>query len=100
MQLAGGTTITSPLPGAVADVPISQVFSTSATPTFSGVATAGSQVVAIEDGTIIGTVSINAMGNWTFSCTTLTTGLHRLSFEAVNQAGVFSAEANSTMIWA
>ncbi len=65
-------------------------FNTVATPSLSGTATANSQVVVIEDGLIIGIASVNSAGNWSFSSPALTPGRHRLSFEAVNQAGVFS----------
>ena len=73
-------------------------FNTIATPTISGTATANSEVVVLEDNTIIGIASVNASGSWSFTSPTLTPGRHRLSFEAVNQLGVFSAAADPLTI--
>jgi hypothetical protein len=98
MQIGGGTTITTPLSPVIGSGPSVQVFNTIATPTFSGVATANSQVAVLEDGMIIGTAPVDATGNWTFTCSTLTNGLHKLAFEAVNQLGIFSAVACPMMI--
>ena len=73
-------------------------FNTIATPTISGTATANSEVVVLEDNTIIGVASVNASGSWSFTSPTLTPGRHRLSFEAVNQLGAFSAAADPLTI--
>ncbi len=98
MQIGAGTTITTPLSSVINNSPTTQVYGTIATPTFSGVATANSQVAVLEDGMIIGTATANAAGNWTFTCNALTSGLHRMSFMAVNQLGVFSAVADPMTI--
>ena len=93
MQIGGGTTISTPFSSVISSGPSVQVFDTIATSTFSGAATANSQVVVLEDGMIIGIALVDATGNWSFTCAPLTSGLHTLSFEAVNQLGVFSAVA-------
>jgi hypothetical protein len=98
MQISGGTTITTPLSPVVNASPTVQVYNTIATPTFSGVASANAWVAVLEDGMIIGTAPTDATGNWTFTCNTLTSGLHKMAFEAVNQLGVFSAVADPITI--
>jgi hypothetical protein len=60
-------------------------------PTINGTATANSQVVVLEDGIVIGVAGVSSLGSWSFTCSTLTTGVHRLTFEDANQAGSFSA---------
>ena len=65
-------------------------FNTVATPTISGLATQNSLVAVLEDGVIIGSVAVDSGGNWSFTCPALRTGLHRFSFEAVNQLGILS----------
>ena len=98
MQIDGGTTITTPLSAVVNSSPTVQVFASIATPTFNGVATVNSQVAVLEDGMVIGTAPVDASGNWTFTCSTLTSGLHKMAFEAVNQLGVFSDVADPMTI--
>jgi hypothetical protein len=98
MQISGGTTITTPLSAVINGSPTIQVFNSIATPKFSGVASANAQVAVLEDGMIIGTAPTDANGNWTFTCNTLTSGLHKMAFEAVNQLGVFSAVADPMTI--
>jgi hypothetical protein len=93
MQISGGTTITTPLSKVINAAPTVQVYDTIATPTFGGVASANAWVAVLEDGMIIGTAPTDAAGNWTFTCNTLTSGLHKMAFEAVNQLGLFSAVA-------
>jgi hypothetical protein len=66
-------------------------FNTVAKPTLSGLATQNSLVAVLEDGVIIGSVAVDSAGNWSFTCPALRSGLHRFSFEAVNQLGTFSA---------
>ena len=73
-------------------------FNTTATPTISGTATANSSVVVFEDGVIIGMASANSAGNWSFTSPTLTSGRHRLTFEAVNLLGIFSVAADPMII--
>jgi hypothetical protein len=96
--IVGDVTITTPLPPVVTSTSTVQVFNTIATPTFSGVATANAQVVVLEDGMVIGAVATDASGNWTYTCDTLTSGLHRMVFEAVNVLGSFSAAADPMTI--
>jgi hypothetical protein len=98
MQIGGGTTITTPLSAVINASPTVQVSNSIATPTFSGVATANSQVAVLEDGMIIGTAPVDATGNWIFTGNPLTSGLHEMAFEAVNQLGVFSAVADPMTI--
>jgi hypothetical protein len=98
MQICGGTTIKTPLSALVNSAPTVQVYNTTATPTFSGVAAANSQVAVLTDGMIIGTAPVDATGNWTFTCDTLTSGLHKIAFQAVNQLGVFSDVADPMTI--
>jgi hypothetical protein len=93
LQIVGGVTITTPLSPTVTSTSSIQVYNTIATPTFSGVATANAQVAVLEDGMVIGVATADASGNWTFTCDTLTSGLHRMAFEAVNVLGTFSAAA-------
>ncbi len=64
---------------------------TTNTPTINGTATANSQVVVFEDGIVVGVASVNCSGNWSFACSTLTSGVHKLTFEDTNQSGNFSA---------
>jgi hypothetical protein len=99
IQIVGGVTITTPLSPVVTSNSSSvQVLNTIATPTFSGVATANAQVAVLEDGMVIGVAATNASGNWTYTCDTLTSGLHRMVFEAVNVLGTFSAAADPMTI--
>ncbi len=65
---------------------------TTNTPTINGTATASTEVVVFEDGIVVGVAAVAYWGGtWSFTCPTLTTGVHKLSFEDVNSAGVFSA---------
>ncbi len=73
-------------------------FNTTATPTVSGTASSNSQVAVFEDGIIIGMASANSAGNWSFTSPALTSGRHRLTFEAVNLLGLFSAVADPITI--
>jgi hypothetical protein len=98
IQIVGGVTITTPLSPVVTSTSSVQVFNTIATPTFGGVATANAQVAVLEDGMVIGVAAANASGNWTFTCDTLTSGLHRMAFEAVNVLGTFSDAADPMTI--
>ena len=98
IQISGGVTITTPLAPVVTSTSSVQVFNTISTPTFSGVATANAQVAVLEDGMVIGVAPVDASGNWTFTCDPLTSGLHRLAFEAVNVLGTFSLVADPMTI--
>ncbi len=69
-------------------------FNTIATPTINGVATANSEVAVFDDGIIIGTAFVDPTGAWTFTTSTLSSERQELTFEAVNQAGTFSAVAD------
>ena len=51
-----------------------------------------------EDGVIIGMASVNSAGNWSFTSPALTSGRHRLTFEAVNLLGIFSVAADPMII--
>jgi hypothetical protein len=65
---------------------------TTVTPTINGTATANSEVVVFEDGIAVGVAWVDGSGSWSYTCSTLTTGVHKLSFEDVNLAsGSFSA---------
>ncbi len=98
IQIVGGVTITTPYTPIVTASSSIQVFNTIATPTFSGVASANSQVAVFEDGMVIGVAATNASGNWTYTCNALTSGLHRMYFEAVNVLGTFSVAADPITI--
>jgi hypothetical protein len=71
---------------------------TTATPTVNGKATAYSEVLAFEDGIIIGIAQVGSSGSWSFACPTLTTGVHKLTFEDVNQAGSISGPTSRLTI--
>ncbi|WP_034457336.1 BapA/Bap/LapF family large adhesin [Buttiauxella noackiae] len=59
-----------------------------ARPTLNGTAEAGSNVAIFDGATQIGTVTVPAGGNWTFTPTTpLTTGLHTFTITATDAAG-------------
>jgi hypothetical protein len=71
---------------------------TTTTPTITGTATANSEVLVLEDGVIIGAALVGSSGAWSFTCSTLTTGVHKLSFQDANMAGSFSAPTGQITI--
>ena len=89
VSLAMGSIITTNADGS---------FTTIATPTVSGIATANSEVAVFDDGVVIGVALVGSSGTWSFTCTTLSTGRQYLTFEDVNQVGTFSAVASPITI--
>jgi hypothetical protein len=60
---------------------------TSATPSFSGSATANAWVTLLDGDVTLGTVQANAQGVWTFTSPTLASGKHTIQAEASTSAG-------------
>ena len=73
-------------------------FNTTATPTISGTATANSQVAVFEDGDHHRDGLRQLGGELVLHRPALTSGRHRLTFEAVNLLGIFSAAADPLTI--
>ena len=66
------------------------------TPALSGTAEAGS-LVTISDGTnVLGTVTADGSGNWSFTSSTLTDGSHTISVTATDAAGNVSTPSTIT----
>ena len=61
-----------------------------ATPTLSGTSVAGATINIYDGATLIGTVTANGSGAWTFS-PTLTPGTHQITTTATNSAGTSAA---------
>ncbi|NJL21915.1 MAG: hypothetical protein HC895_15685 [Leptolyngbyaceae cyanobacterium SM1_3_5] len=60
------------------------------TPTFQGVAEAGSTVELFIDGASVGTVTADAQGKWAFTSTALAEGVHTIQARATNrQTGTY-----------
>ncbi len=73
-------------------------YSSDATPTLSGVAEANA-VVTVRDGTaVLGSVTADAEGRWSYTSTTLSQGLHTLSVTATDVAGNVSGATSTTLI--
>ncbi|WP_336821492.1 BapA/Bap/LapF family large adhesin [Cedecea sp. VD20] len=69
------------------------------TPTLSGTAEAGSTVNILDNGTIIGTVTANALGIWTFTPgTNLGEGSHTLTVTATDAAGNVSLPSTGFVV--
>ncbi|SMG59007.1 BapA/Bap/LapF family large adhesin [Cedecea sp. NFIX57] len=69
------------------------------TPTLSGTAEAGSTVNILDNGTIIGTVTANALGVWTFTPgTDLGEGSHTLTVTATDAAGNVSQPSTGFVV--
>ncbi len=64
--------------------------------TFSGSAEAGSTVKIYDNSLLIGSVSANAGGTWSFQTNTLSDGAHAFNVTAADQAG--NVSANSAML--
>ena len=56
-------------------------------PVFSGTAQANAIITAMDGGTVIGTTTVDASGNWIFTPPTLTDGLHAFTFTATDEIG-------------
>ncbi|WP_313382926.1 Ig-like domain-containing protein [Pantoea sp.] len=58
-----------------------------ATPVLTGTAEAGSIVTVYDNDTLLGSVSVGAEGNWSFTTPTLASGAHSLSVSVTDAAG-------------
>ncbi|PTL79951.1 Ig-like domain-containing protein [Vitiosangium sp. GDMCC 1.1324] len=77
--------VTAPAEGAHLNVP---------RPAITGTAEAGSTVTVIIDGTVVGTVTANGSGNWSYTPTTdLADGAHQVKATATDAAGNTSPES-------
>jgi Bacterial Ig-like domain/Domain of unknown function DUF11 len=61
------------------------------TPTLSGTAEANSSVSIYDGATLVGTVTADAVGAWTFTNAALTDGIHNFTIKATDVAGNLSA---------
>lgn len=85
--------------GGVVGQLISGQVTNDAKPTLSGTAEAGSTVNILDNGTVIGTVTANALGIWTFTPTAnLGNGLHTLTITATDAAGNVSVPSTGFVV--
>jgi len=68
-----------------------------ATPILSGTSDAGATIRIYDGATLIGTVTANGSGAWTFS-PTLTPGTHQITITATNSAGTSAASPPVTVV--
>ena len=73
-------------------------YSSDATPTLSGVAEANAIVTVRDGNTVLGSVTADAEGRWSYISTTLNQGLHTLSVTATDVAGNVSGATSTTLI--
>jgi len=65
------------------------------TPVLSGTAAAGGTVTVLDGATVLGTATVDADGNWSFTAPTLSEGAHSLSATVTNATGNSSAPSES-----
>jgi uncharacterized protein (TIGR03382 family) len=69
---------------------------TDTTPTYSGTAEAGNTITLIVDGTVVGTVTADGTGAWSFTpATALADGTHTVKATATDPVGNTSADSNT-----
>lgn len=73
-------------------------YSSDATPTLSGVAEANAVVTVRDGNAVLGSVTADADGRWSYASTTLSQGLHTLSVTATDVAGNVSGATSTTLI--
>src|SRR5690606_1549298 len=61
------------------------------TPSFSGTAEAGSTVEILRDGVVVGSVTADGSGAWTWTSDELDDGTHAFTVRATDEAGNVSA---------
>ena len=65
------------------------------TPVLSGTAAAGGTVTVLDGATVLGTATVDADGNWSFTAPTLSEGAHSLSATVTDATGNSSAPSES-----
>ena len=68
-----------------------------ATPTLSGTSVAGATITIYDGATLLGTVTANSSGAWTFA-PTLTAGMYQITTTASNSAGTSAASPAVTVV--
>ncbi|MBA2816238.1 Ig-like domain-containing protein [Candidatus Pantoea persica] len=68
------------------------------TPVLSGTAEAGATVSVYDNGTLLGTATVNADGSWSFTTPVLSNGSHSLTATVTDAAGNVSGSTSSLQI--
>ncbi|MGX7005613.1 Ig-like domain-containing protein [Caballeronia sp. KNU42] len=67
-------------------------------PHINGTGTAGNIIMVLDSAKLIGSTTVGANGQWTFTPSSLNDGLHGLQAYAVNAAGMFSNFSNGIVV--